>query len=1216
MVVKQASKQGSVRKTSNVTMQDAWRALSLLLLLWFIQPAHAAQSLPFKLGSPFVSLADLPIETPDREWLDARKVLRVGIAIADYEPIDITSDRNRYQGISADYLSLIGDALNMPMQVVGFARREEAIAALRSGGIDIITSANGFERGVPGLAFSTDYMPDRSVVVGRGNDASELSDLTGKKVVLVDGYADFEVMHSVYPGSEILIAPNLHSALEALSQGEVDAFVGNDVIVRSYTALRPYLGLQIRSESALPPMGFAFAVRDDEQRLLGLINRALNGLDASVRREVMGRWTIGLGADVVGQRLMLSGAERAWVRRHPSVIIANTQHPPYIYKDRNGHWVGLNVDILARISRMTGLRFVYREAPSTSASIGLLQSGEAEMNTTLAENAERRRFLDFTYSFGGNSWVFVVRADTSPKVSLSSLSGKVLALPARHALEESIRREYPDVRLQLVATYDEARQMVEHGEAYATIQNEAGAYLYPPGKLKVGRSVDGKWSPDRFSVIKSQPELVSILNKALEEFPVAEMRSIRMKWLGAVLPQPSIWSRIPPWVIWTMALATLIGLVSLIWSSRLKVQIRQRLAAEQQLNDQLAFKHALLNGIPTPVYVRDLKGRLISCNRSYEESFGVSFEQMNGRRLTDVDLIPHPVAEQMHADYLRLLETGSPIFVDRAMELNGKHVDAWQWTVPFFGADGQLQGLLGGWVDITERKRLEQQLEEALRHADQANEAKSTFLASMSHEIRTPMGAIIGLLELECEQALRRGQPPSEGLQVAYKSARELVALIGDSLDLAKIEAGGMHLSLVVTSLHELMGGVVELFSALAAEKGLALHLRFDEKAHGNFWLDPLRLRQVLHNLLGNAIKFTTQGSVTVDVSVIEASTDSSRLRISVRDTGVGIGHERQAEVFRPFVQASDDTAAHYGGTGLGLSICRQLVELMKGELSLRSEPGQGTEASIELTLGRVNQLADQEQRWRPSTDEPSLRLLVVDDLSANRLVLTRQLEFLGHRVVPAESGEAALQIWREQDFDAVITDCNMPGVSGYALTEAIREVESQELRAHCPILGCTANAMSDEQKRCTQAGMDGLLIKPLSLERLAKELAFIAREQSFDIRTLRRMTQADDEQIQRLLAELWKNLRHEHGVLRGAVETQDWKTLGVALHRLKGAACLVDAVPLAKACAALDISVKDECASMLGERWQTLDAAIASLRADIGQHLHASPERTHSHGE
>ncbi|RMQ40012.1 Sensory box histidine kinase/response regulator [Pseudomonas cichorii] len=1203
--------QGEVRRTGNLITGRAWRTILFLLALSFGQAASAVQNLQFTLSAPFVLLDDLPLDAAERQWLEQRKVLRVGIASADYEPIDITSDRNRYQGISADYLSLIGDKLNMPIQVTGFSKREQAIAALRSGSIDMITSANGFERAVQGLAFSHEYMPDSSVVVGRGSDPSPSSGLTGKKVVLLDGYADSRVVHSTYPYSEIMIAPNLYSALEALSQGEVDAFIGNEVIVRSYNALRPYLGLQVKFESALPPVGFAFAVREDDQRLLGLINRVLSSLDPAVGREVLGRWTQGLGADVGGQRITLSGAERLWVSKHPGVTISTTQHPPYVYKDNNGNWVGLNVDVLARISRMTGLQFIYKEVPSTQQSLEVLKAGEAEMNTTMAENAERRQFLDFTYAFGGNSWVFVVRSDSSSQVSLSSLSGRILALPARHALEGDIRRNFPGIELRLVATYAEARKLVESGEAHATIQNEAGAYLFPAGRLKVARSVEGKWSPDRFSVIKSQPELLSILNKALEAFPVAEMRSIRMKWLGSVLPQPSLWSRIPQWVFWIVVLALLLGMVSLVWSSRLKVQIHQRLKAETQLNDQLAFKHALFDGIPNPIYVRDLKGRLISCNRSYEESFGISFEQMNGRRLIDVELIPRSVAEQMHADYLKLLETRRPIFADRTMELSGKQVDAWQWTVPFFGADGQLQGLLGGWVDITERKQLAAQLEEALRHADQASEAKSAFLASMSHEIRTPMGAIIGLLELECEQALRRGETPSQSIQVAHRSARELVALIGDSLDLARIEAGGMQLSLSATALHPFCEGIVQLFSALAVQKGVELRLEFASQAQGDYWLDPLRLRQVLHNVLGNALKFTQQGSVVLTVSVLEEHSEASRIQIVVQDSGAGIDPRRQEQIFQPFIQASAEIAARYGGTGLGLSICRQLVELMNGKISLCSEPGQGTQVTVELTLTRVKRLSsvqDEPRMQDPQPGQRSLRLLVVDDMSANRLVLTQQLEFLGHQVVPAEGGAQALELWREAGFDAVITDCNMPGVSGYALTEAIRNIEAQEQLPRCPVIGCTANAMKDEGSRCERIGMDGLLVKPLSLERLSAELAKVIREQTFDIGTLRRMTQANEQQMQRLLGELWKNLRHERELLQPAIGACDWKALSASLHRLKGAACLVDAVPLAKACAALDASVKSESGSTLIERWPVLDASIESLRADIELQLEQVP--------
>jgi two-component system sensor histidine kinase EvgS len=1177
------------------------------MLLFLSQAVPAAQSLPFSLVAPFVSLPPMVLDAQDQQWLDQHRTLRVGISIADYEPIDITSDRNRYQGISADYLSLISSKLSVPMQVVGFARREEAIVALRNGTIDILTSANGFERGVKQLAFSADYMPDRSVIVGRGNDVTLPLGLKGKKVVLLDGYADAQVVHAVYPDSEVVLAPNLYSALEALSQGEVDAFIGNEVIVRSYSALRPYLGLQIKSESALPSVGFSFATRKEDGTLLTMIDRALKSLDPSVRREVVARWTMGLGSDIARHRIKLTTAEQGWIRKHPHVTVASGQHPPYLYKDKNGQWVGLNVDVLARISRMTGLQFVHRESSSTEETMRLLHTGQADMNTTLGENAERRKFLDFTYSFGGNGWVFVVRRNGPSPLTLNDLSGRVLALPAKHALEAFIQRTHPGIKLRSVKTYEQARQLVEDGQADATIQNEAGAHLFLPGALKVGRSVEGQWSPDRFSVVETQPELLSILNKALEEFPVGELRAIRLKWLGAVIPQPTVWQRIPPWVYWTLAVASMLGLVSLVWSSRLKVQIRQRLRAEEQLSDQLAFKHALLDSIPNPIYVRDLNGRLISCNRSYEESFGISFEQMSGRRLIDVDLIPRLSAEQMHADYMTLLETRQPVFADRQMELFGRVIDAYQWTVPFYRADGQLQGLLGGWIDISERKQLETQLNEARQQAEQANAAKSAFLATMSHEIRTPMGAIIGLLELEREHAVRQGQLPSEGLNVAYQSAQELIALIGDSLDLAKIESGSLQLSLVVVPLRPFFEGICQLFEASAREKGIDLRLIFAEQAEGDYWLDPMRLRQVVHNLLGNALKFTAEGSVLMSISVTGAE-HRPGLQISIKDSGLGISAQQQRLLFQPFAQASGDTSAEYGGTGLGLSICKQLVELMGGQISLESEPGEGTQVTVELALARAKTQDKAPESLEQRAAGRSLLLLVVDDLSANRLVLTQQLEFLGHEVVPTHSAESALQHWREGSFDGVITDCNMPGMSGYALAENIRLIETQEQLRPCPIIGCTANAMSDERQRCEQAGMDQLLVKPVSLERLAQLLAEIAPVQSFDIQALRHMTQANDAQMQLLLLELWKNLQQEWEVMQPAVSTQDWKVLGASLHRLKGAACLIDAVPLAKACASLDVNVRAQSSATLTEQWQALDNIIGQLRDDIRQHLSATP--------
>lgn len=274
------------------------------------QWAQAAQSLPFTLVPPFTELGPMPLTSAQQQWLGPARVLRVGISFADYEPVDITIDRNRYQGISADYLSLVAERLGVKTQVLAFAKREQAIEALRQGDIDVLTSANGFERSVPGLAFSDDYIPDRSMVVVRGGAPIPPASLAGMKVVLLDGYADTQVMHRVYPDSQVLLAPNLSSALEALNQGEVDAFIGNEIIIRAFNALRPYLGLQVVGPSALPPIGFAFAVRNEDRLLQAMFNDALASIDESVRREILGRWTSGLGSDVAHNRVELSVAER------------------------------------------------------------------------------------------------------------------------------------------------------------------------------------------------------------------------------------------------------------------------------------------------------------------------------------------------------------------------------------------------------------------------------------------------------------------------------------------------------------------------------------------------------------------------------------------------------------------------------------------------------------------------------------------------------------------------------------------------------------------------------------------------------------------------------------------------------------------------------------------------------------------------------------------
>jgi len=1178
-------------------------ASAMTLCVGLAQPALAAQSLPFNVVPPFVQLAPIPLSSAEKQWLQQHGTIRVGVSLADHEPIDITSDRNRYQGVSADYLSLVGSRLGVSLQVLGFAQRSEAVQALKDGEIDLLTSANAFEQAIGGLQFSAEYMPDRGVVVRRAGSVANPT-LAGERVALIDGYADDSMVHRVYPDSRVVIAPSLGSGLQALHQGDVDALISNEVIVRAYNALRPYIALEIVGPSALPPVGYTFASRISDPLLGQMVERALGSIDDSLRREILTRWTTGLGSEIGHHRVPLEPSEQAWIDAHPQVRVVATQYPPYIYKDRQGSWVGLNSEVLATLSHMTGLEFVFVPSNSMAQSLDMLRHGQADMNTTLSETPDRKKFLSFSHSFGGQGWVFILRAEDLPVGNFDELAGKTLALPAEHALESAIRMEYPQIKLRLVSTYDKARELVANGEADATIDSEVGAYRavgrYPPGVLKVGRNVDGRWSPDRFAVRADQPELVSIINKALEAYPVAELRAARLKWLGAVVPAEPMWQRIATWVYWALAAALVLGAVSLIWSGRLKVQIRQREQAEQALNDQLAFQRALLDGIPSPIYVRDLEARMLSCNKSYEQCFGLTLDEVRGRTLPEVNLLAGSKAQQVHRDYLKMLADQQPVFADRQIEMAGRQVDAWQWIVPFYNAEGQLQGLLGGWIDISERKRLEDQLVDARYIAEQASQAKSAFLATMSHEIRTPMAAIIGLLELEREHRSRDGQPISEALDVAWHSAQDLIALIGDSLDLAKIESGSLQLAEQATELVPFFEGMLGLFSAQASRKGVALKLQVAPALRREFWFDPLRLRQVVHNLLSNALKFTHQGSVALTVEGQVADSGRCTLHIVVTDTGVGISPAQQARLFKPFVQGGVDVLQESTGTGLGLTICRQLVELMGGSIELSSEEGRGTRVHIVL---EVRSHGAEERPVLQTSQRPltrALQVLVVDDLSANRMVLCQQLELLGHQVQEASDGLVALELWNSGAFDLVFTDCNMPGMSGYALCQAIREHEAQTGQERVRLVGCTANAMADERLRCEEAGMDELLVKPVALDKLAQIIASLLEEPAFDMATLQRLTQANAPMMQRMLDELARNLLTEAGALNSARQAQDWQRLDEILHRLKGIASLIDAMPLARATAGVAASCRERSVTSLSASWPHLESAIAQLQLAI----------------
>jgi signal transduction histidine kinase/ActR/RegA family two-component response regulator len=379
--------------------------------------------------------------------------------------------------------------------------------------------------------------------------------------------------------------------------------------------------------------------------------------------------------------------------------------------------------------------------------------------------------------------------------------------------------------------------------------------------------------------------------------------------------------------------------------------------------------------------------------------------------------------------------------------------------------------------------------ESALHHAktdaDTANRAKGDFLAVMSHEMRTPLNAVMGFANLLSDTKLDEAQRGYVGTITGEGS--RLAALINDILDLAKIDEGRLILERVPFSPVETIHEVLRLLGARAAEK--KIDLRFEAQITGPLLLtgDPLRFRQIVLNLVDNALKFTATGSVTVFLAWSPAAHGAPEgcLTIRVRDTGIGISRERQAMLFRMFVQAEPSTTRRFGGTGLGLAICQRLVTLMGGDIGVKSEPGSGAEFSVKLPLAEIAlpSSSDSAGPTLLSSGGHQPRILVVDDVETNRVLLEAFLRRHGFDAEIAEDGEAAVRLALAQRYDAILMDLQMPGLDGYAATGRIRAAESAG--RHTPIIALTASIARGTREKCLAAGMDEFLTKPLDLGEL-----------------------------------------------------------------------------------------------------------------------------------
>jgi len=565
---------------------------------------------------------------------------------------------------------------------------------------------------------------------------------------------------------------------------------------------------------------------------------------------------------------------------------------------------------------------------------------------------------------------------------------------------------------------------------------------------------------------------------------------------GCATAQPALPAlQEPPWwqaAPYLLAMAGIVGLLAGIAVS-LRARLRRQRQALASAKDLLAQQMAVLDAIPMPVYLRGHDLLLKAGNQAYADACGRPRAALLDATVQEC---LHSAGADAHAepllrDYRHVMATGAPLIRERAMQLNAQHATLQHWIAPMRDASNQVVGLIGGWLDVTGRMQAAAELAQARDRAEAASQAKSTFLASVGHDIRAPMNAVMGMLEL----ALQPGTLPDEQqsrLQAALQSATSLLALIDDLLDLSRIEAGKFRMDPRPASLRDIVQEVAGVFSPVAVNQGVMLDARVAPAVAARHRLDPVRFKQILNNLVSNAVRFTAHGRIRIDLQASPTESGCQWVEMSVADTGPGIAPEMLSAVLDPFVQGRQPPGSH--GAGLGLSICKRLVTKMGGTIRIDSAPGRGTRVVVRLPLPvddpPATAWAGTAAMAAPPIGRPwpaHAPILVVDDQPANRLLLRHQLEQLGHAVVCAENGAQAFAAADRHAFALVICDCAMPYMDG---VEFVRQLRARpDANARIPVVGYTAGTQDAEHRRALHAGMAAVLIKPVGLAELQAAL-------------------------------------------------------------------------------------------------------------------------------
>ncbi|WP_049648732.1 response regulator [Yersinia mollaretii] len=1018
----------------------------------------------------------------------SRRTVKVGVVIDANTPFVVNRDDNAIEGIVADYLKIISDASQLSFQMIGYCDYGLVLNALENGQIDLMAGTPMPAQ--PGLIASHAFFTNRHVEV-RSKNWDPTKRTHPETVAIVNNEPLSPEFLFNYHADKIVAYPNQLQGLLAVAYGNADVFVSNATSANYLIDQLQLLTLQIRNFAPYHPAPYTFLARESNQKLIDYINQILELLPTRATGDIQQRWFGSKHHYNIDAKLLLTEQEVSWIQKHPVVsYVAPLDLAPLIFRERQtGVMAGFSVDLIDIISRRTGIKFEPVYTKDSGEGVRDFIAGKIDMLPIVAVRNGTYGHNLYSSPVAQSLWGILTREDRIDINNVADLAGKRVGIQAGSTSGGMIGNPLLAQKITFVQAPDTMTlvRWLQQGKVDAVLKNMMTAnYLsaqnFSPN-IKTVAVAGEEPLMMAFGISPKLPELKAIIDKVIESIPPEELDNLISEW-STFKPNPvSFDSSTLDNELLMVALKISSGLL-LIFGLYLCYLVFNKRRQAMLLHTRLLQQESIINALPFAVFIRARNGDLAV----YNSHFAAAHQDKLNDMLNQKNESAHwPMTSQLDREidkYCRyVLLDRKPQMVDLSLEINGEPRDIFLWIIPLDNAE---RSLLGGWLDISQRKTVERELEAARVEAESANRTKSTFLATISHELRTPMYAIMGLLELE----IRSEQPVEKNTLVTVsKTAQSLMLLLDDIIDSAKIEAGQLSVHPAVVDFRQEMERMFTIYQPIADERGLRFTGWLDDQIPQLLMVDMLRVRQVMGNLLGNALKFTEKGSVSVDVTWEPTDDKQGVMNIDITDTGIGISLAAQTTLFQPFSQANEGKSPRFGGSGLGLWICHQLIHKMGGQIILESQLDKGTSLFITLPLAIASEDDIPQDTTIHHADEKqldhlkNLRVLVVDDLAANRQLLQQQLAFIGiEQVMSADNGAEAWQILQHYSFDVVITDYNMPLMNGYELAAHIR---SSPAIKEMIIIGCTADAREESNRRCTDAGMNDCMIKPVTIDTL-----------------------------------------------------------------------------------------------------------------------------------